>query len=85
VVEPDCDESQSEDDPDFNPTSNLDADQKQMMAEGFIQEWITILSRNDLMSLVITLNYLLVDKCSVLQTAAASMIAKLIHRSERTV
>ena len=77
-------ESQSEDDADFDPDSTLNSDQKQKMAEEFIQEWVSVLSRDDLMSLVITLNHLL-DQCGVLQTAAASKIATLIGKGERTV
>ena len=53
------------------------------MAEEFIQEWVSVLLRDDLMSLVITLNHLL-DQC-VLQTAAASKIAKVIGKGEGTV
>ena len=86
LVEPSLDqdeESQSEDDSNFDPDSTLSADHKQKMAEEFIQEWVSVLSR-DLMSLVITLNHLL-DQCGVLQTAAASKIAKLIGKGERTV
>ena len=74
----------SEDDSDFDPDSTLSADQKQKMAEEFIQEWVSVLSRDDLMSLVITLHYLL-DSCGVLQTVAASKIATLIGKGERIV
>ena len=62
--------SRSEDDSDFDPDTTLSADKKQKMSEEFIQDWVSVLSRDDLMSLVVTLDYLL-DNCGVLRTAAA--------------
>ena len=48
------------------------------------EEFISVLSRDDLILLVFTLNHFL-EWCGVLQTAAASKIAKLIGTGERTV
>ena len=39
--------SRSEDDSDFVPDTTLSADQKQKMSEEFIQEWVSVLSRDD--------------------------------------
>lgn len=44
--------SWSEGDSDFDPDTTLSADQKQRISEEFIQEWVSVLSRDDLMSLV---------------------------------
>ena len=52
--------------------------------ESLSKNGFSVLLRDDLMSLVITLNHLL-NQCGVLQTAAASKIATLIGKGKRTV
>ena len=83
---PDDPESCSEsDDPSFDPDRSLDSDEKKALAQTYIEEWVCALSRDDLMSLSITLHHALVDICGVKKTEAAEVIGHLINKSERTV
>ena len=55
------------------------------MSEEFIQEWVSVLSRDDLMSLSIVLNHLLVTELGFQLTEAAKTLSKVIEKSDRTV
>ena len=50
-----------------------------------VQDWTSSLSRDDLMSLVMTLQLALVHESGLTNTDAANVIASLVGRSERTV
>ena len=64
---------------------SIDTEEKQALAQEFIQDWVSALSRDDLLSLSVTLDHVLVRMCGVKKTEAAGIIGKVIDKSERTV
>ena len=79
------DTSSESDDPAFEPNESLDAEQEKALTEQHIQEWVSVLPRDDLMSLSLTLHHLLTNVYGVKKTDAAESIGQLIGKNERTV
>ena len=55
------------------------------LTEQHIEEWVSVLPRDDLMSLSFTLHRLLTSVYGVKKTDAAESIGQLIGKNERTV
>ena len=60
MVHSDTSSSES-DDPVFDPNTSLDSEQEKALAAQHIEEWVSVLSRDDLMSVSLTLHYVLVN------------------------
>ena len=84
MVHSDTSSSES-DDPVFDPNTSLDSEQEKALAAQHIEEWVSVLSRDDLMSLSLTLHHVLVNIYGVTKRNAAEMIGNLIGKNERTV
>lgn len=65
-------------------TPDTEANEEEMM-KLHIQDWIAAMSRDDIMSLSITLHYMLVTLHGVMPMKAADSIASLVGKTERTV
>ena len=65
--------------------SKVSNEEKVTYLQEHIEEWTSTLSKDDLMSLAMTLHYSLVCVSGVSQTDAAQCIASLISKNERTV
>ena len=77
--------SSESDDPVFDPNTSLDSEQEKALAAQHVEEWVSVLSRDDLMSLSLTLHHVLVNIYGVTKRNAAEMIGNLIGKNERTV
>ena len=56
-----------------------------LLTEQHIEEWVSVLPRDDLMSLSLTLHHVIVDIYGLKKTTAADTIAKVIGKGECTV
>ena len=75
----------SSDDAVFDPNDSLTAEEDVAIAAEHIEEWVSMLHRDDIMSLSLMLHHAFVNVCKMKKTKAAEEIGKLIGKSERTV
>ena len=79
------DSSDESDDADFNPNESVTTVEQQALTVQHIEEWMSIMSRDDLMSLSLTLHHVLVNQHSVKKVHAAQTIAEVTGKGKRTV
>lgn len=73
------------DDADFNPNESVTTEEQQALALQHIEEWVSVLPRDDVMSLSLTLHHVLVNVHGVKKVDAAQTIAEVTGKGKRTI
>ena len=84
-IESENSNNSSSDDADYDPNQSLITEEDTAIAKKYIEEWVSMLHRDDIMSLSLMLHHSFVNVCKMKKTTAAKEIGKLIGKSERTV
>ena len=79
------DSSDESDVADFNPNESVTTVEQQALTVQHIEEWMSVMSRDDLMSLSLTLHHVLVNQHGVKKVHAAQTIAEVTGKGKHTV